>query len=257
MTVFPEGWDSEARLTGRWVERRPRRPEVAARLRTETRLLPWLAPRLPLTVPVPEPVPGEPHAVRHLLVPGTPLDGPTAADGRRLGDFLRALHTADTATAVRHGVPDADAVRAERTAETGDFRTRVLPLLPAALRGPAAELLDAVPPLPADTLVHGDLGPEHLLADGGHLTGVIDFGDAHIGDPAVDLAWALHTAPGAFADGLAARYPLTPRLRARALLWHRLGPWYEVTHGLDTGDEDTVASGLAGVRDRLGPPVPR
>lgn len=48
------GWDSRARIVdGRWLERRPRRPEVETRLMQETRLLPWLAPQLPARVPVP------------------------------------------------------------------------------------------------------------------------------------------------------------------------------------------------------------
>jgi aminoglycoside phosphotransferase (APT) family kinase protein len=35
-------------------------------------------------------------------------------------------------------------------------------------------------------LIHGDLGAEHVLVDGDRITGVIDWGDAAIGDPAVD-----------------------------------------------------------------------
>ncbi|ANW22126.1 phosphotransferase [Streptomyces clavuligerus] len=263
MTVFPDGWDSEARLVdGRWVERRPRRPEVAARLLAETRLMPWLAPRLPLAVPVPRVLTHDPLAVRHALVPGAPLEHPTPRDGRLLGRFLRALHTVDAADAVRHGALPAGAARAERAEEGADFRRRVLPLLPPERHRSAAALLDAVRALPAAALVHGDLGPEHLLAEEapptGPLTGVIDFGDAHVGDPAIDLAWALYGAGRAVADAVAETYPVTRELRARALLWHRLGPWYEVTHGLDTGDAGTVASGLAGVCDRLGagPPPP-
>ncbi|MFC6847283.1 phosphotransferase [Streptomyces caelestis] len=61
-------------------------------------------------------------------------------------------------------------------------------------------MLKAVGTLPAEALVHGDLGPGHLLAQDGALTGVIDFGDAHIGDPAVDLAWALNGTSPAFAE---------------------------------------------------------
>ncbi|MEU3378348.1 phosphotransferase [Streptomyces caelestis] len=38
------------------------------------------------------------------------------------------------------------------------------------------------------------------MAQDGALTGVIDFGDAHIGDPAVDLAWALNGTSPAFAE---------------------------------------------------------
>ncbi|RLV04389.1 aminoglycoside phosphotransferase [Streptomyces griseocarneus] len=248
---FPEGWDSAARLVdGRWVERSPRRPEVARQLRTETRLMPWLGPQLPLPVPMPRVVADEPLVVRHALVPGEPLTEPDATHGRRLGLFLHALHAVDATEAERREAPSPREVLDERAALTEDFRARVVPLLPADRRESAHALLDAVGSLPARALVHGDLGPEHVLVRGDGLSGVIDFGDAHIGDPAIDLAWALHGTPPAFADALADAYGVTPELRGRALLWHRLGPWYEVTHGLDTGDRATVRSGLAGVLAR-------
>ncbi|MEV0052884.1 phosphotransferase, partial [Saccharopolyspora shandongensis] len=99
------GWDSAATLVeGRWIERRPRRPEVADRLRMETELMPWLAPQLPLDVPEPHIVSMEPLVVRHELVVGEPLSEPTAEHGRQLGAFLRALHAVDPAVAVRHGL---------------------------------------------------------------------------------------------------------------------------------------------------------
>jgi hypothetical protein len=46
-------------------------------------------------------------------------------------------------------------------------------------------------------------------------------------------------------------YGVDGALRERALFHHRLGPWYEVVHGLDTGEERFVRSGLEGVRARL------
>jgi aminoglycoside phosphotransferase (APT) family kinase protein len=43
----------------------------------------------------------------------------------------------------------------------------------------------------ASHLVHGDFYVRHLLVDEEHrLAGVIDWGDVHIGDPAIDLAAA-------------------------------------------------------------------
>ncbi len=213
--------------------------------------MPWLAPQLPLPVPVPAVVADDPLVVRHVVVPGEPLTAPLVAHGRRLGAFLRALHAADAAEAVRRGAPSVEWTRRERADMVREFTSRVVPLLPAERHRPASALLAKVAALPAHTLVHGDLGPEHVLARDGRLTGVIDFGDAHIGDPAIDLAWALHATPPAFADALASNYPITPQLCQRALLWHQLGPWHEVTHGLDLDDRDTVRSGLDGVLARL------
>ncbi|MCM2578903.1 phosphotransferase family protein [Streptomyces meridianus] len=250
--AFSGGWDSEARLVdGRWVERRPRRPEVAERLLTETRLMPWLAPRLPLPVPVPHLLSDEPLVVRHELIPGEPLEGLDAPQGKALGGFLRRLHAVHAADATREGAPAPLRVLDERASLVADFRIRVLPLLPRELHRAGVALLDSVVRLPADALVHGDLGPAHVLGRNGELTGVIDFCDAHIGDAAIDLAWALHGTPPAFADALAEAYGVTPEIRRRALLWHRLGPWHEVLHGYRTGQDAFIRSGLEGSRVRL------
>ncbi|GAA4543939.1 phosphotransferase family protein [Amycolatopsis samaneae] len=249
---FSGGWDSAATLVdGRWVERRPRRPEVAGQLRTEVRLMPWLAPRLPLPVPVPHLVSDEPLVIRHELVPGEPLERPDAEAGRRLGLFLRALHDCPVDEAIRHGLPTAREAAVQHLATLDRFHAEVVPMLPAGLRPAAVSLLDAMRNPPGDTVVHGDLGPEHVLGDEGGITGVIDFGDTHAGDAAIDLAWTTYGTPKEFATALTAAYGITDALRERASRWHRLGPWHEVTHGLDTEDPDTVRDGLDGVVTRL------
>lgn len=249
-----DGWDSVAVLVdGRWIERRPRRPEVAAQLRRETRLMPWLAPRLPLAVPVPSVVLENPLVVRHVLVRGRPIAMPGAEHGRAVGAFLHALHGSPPVAAVEHGLPSSAEVIGDRVVEIDRFRTEVVPIVPAVHRDSARAILDAVEAFPADTVVHGDLGPEHVLVEDDAVSGVIDFGDAHLGDAAIDLAWALFGSSPAFAESVAASYGVTPALRARALIWHRLGPWYEVTHGFDIGDDAVVRNGVAGLIDRLDP----
>jgi aminoglycoside phosphotransferase (APT) family kinase protein len=51
-------------------------------------------------------------------------------------------------------------------------------------------LQDLRPPI-TSTIVHGDFYVRHLLVDERHnLAGVIDWGDIHCGDPAIDLAIA-------------------------------------------------------------------
>jgi aminoglycoside phosphotransferase (APT) family kinase protein len=92
-------------------------------------------------------------------------------------------------------------------------------------------------------LVHCDLGPSHLLCRDGRLVGVIDWADAKIGDPAVDYAWLVNVP---FLD-----WDVDDELRRRALIYHRLGPWFEVEFGLRTAQPAFVAGGLAGVRSRL------
>ncbi len=253
-----QGWDSVTTLVeGRWVDRVPRRPQVAERLLAETRLLPRLTARLDpeLGIRVPEPVvlEADPLRVRHPVVPGRPSEPAalSAVDGARLGAFLRALHRTPPDVYADTGVPDADTALASLAETLADMRSRVLPLLPAG-RGPAAEGLLAAAGAPYDPcLVHGDLGPEHLLADDSGLTGVIDWSDAVVGDPAVDLAWPLHGTPSPFADAVAAAYGANEELVRGAHRWHRLGPWWEVLAGLDHLGPSVVESGLAGVLARL------
>lgn len=240
MTYLGQGWDSTATLVdGRWVDRRPRRPGIEAQLLRETVVMPWLAPRLPLPVPVPFVSSTSPFVVRHEIVPGAELTTLNAAQGRQLGEFLLALHAVPVSEAARLGVTPTP-LPVER------FRAEVLPLVPEG-----AGLLAALDGLPADTVVHGDIGPEHVLGSAGVLTGVIDFGDLHIGDPAADLAWVLHSAPMEFAEAVAVTYGVTDELRERALVWHSLGPWDEVLYGNDMGDPELAVSGLEGVRARI------
>ena len=250
---FDDGWDNRAVLVdGRWVDRTPRFPDREPQLRREALLLPWLAPLLPLPVPVPRVTAESPLTVRHAYLPGARCPGTSAAQGRAVGAFLRALHAVDPAEAVEHGARDASASHAEVLATLDRMRDDVLPLLPARLRGAGTALLDRAATPPTDArLVHGDLGPEHLRVTGEQVTGVIDWGDSGVGDPAIDLAWTAYGAQPAFADAVVSAYDAAPALLDRGRDLHLLGPWHEVLFGLGSGGPAYVESGLAGVVDRL------
>ena len=169
-----------------------------------------------------------------------------------VGLFLRALHAVDPDEAVRQGARDAAASYAEAQGVRDRMSAEVLPLLPSHLRGDGVALLArmAVPP-PDARVIHGDLGPAHIRVVGDEVTGVIDWGDCCIGDPALDLAWTRYGAGPAFAAALDAAYSPTEALLARGIDWHLLGPWHEVLYGLDIADPSYVESGLAGVVTRL------
>jgi aminoglycoside phosphotransferase (APT) family kinase protein len=125
----------------------------------EARLLEAIAPHLPL--PVPEPVIVAEGVVIQRRIPGRPLLERPRAERARFGPRLLEF------AAVVHGL-DVDA--------------------PVDDTPPAEWVCDRPAPPPAERLVfiHGDLGAEHVFADGDHLTGVIDWGDAAIGDPGID-----------------------------------------------------------------------
>lgn len=85
-----------------------------------------------------------------------------------------------------------------------------------------AEIFEAaqwLPPPEATALVHGDLHFRHLLLTGRQqLSGIIDCGDLHLGDPAVDLHLYWSLLPSAGREAFLAEYsPVSPDslLRAR------------------------------------------
>ncbi len=244
--AFDDGWDAEARLVdGRWVERRPRRPEREEPLRREARLLPWLAPQLPVAVPRPAIVGEDPLVVRHELIAGEPWDGHGVGIARAVADAVRSLHRVSATDARRVGVPDLTPDWFDDCADV------VLPLVDETLRRRGGWLLDRLAAYPRSSVVHADLGPAHLLVRDGHLAGIIDWSDCGIGDPALDLAWLLHGAPAATADVVARAYGVKRGLRARVLDWHALAPWHQVLHGLHRDDEPEWRDGLAEVEERL------
>jgi aminoglycoside phosphotransferase (APT) family kinase protein len=242
-----EGWDSLVlELDGEWIVRVPRRDEVRRSMRDEVRLLRALAPVLPVPVPRVEVVEDEAEvffvAYRKLL--GRPLEEAPASLAAELASFLAALHGFPRE---RAGVPPQQEL-------TEAFAREVLPLLGAGERRRAEAMFEHRLSTTDIVLLHGDLGPSHILSDGVQVTGVIDWSDACLGDPALDFAWLLHGTNEEFATRLLDAYGeergSDPDLRARALFYHRLGPWHEVLFGLKHGRTEFVESGLEGVRSR-------
>ncbi len=271
LVTVEQGWDSViVEVNDDWIIRIPRRAQVAESLRREIALLPELAPRLPTPVPRFEIVGGDDpvELVGYRKLRGSPLDVALAegadprALARQVGAFLAALHRFDLARAEQLGLPATDG-RAW-LARYGEFREwaerRAFPLLAPPERRRARALFEdffarARTGFPI-SVVHADLGPEHVLCSGDAVSGVIDWGDVRIGDPALDFAWLLHGVSEAFADALLAAYAeagvvVDPELRGRALFYHRLGPWYELHYGLEFDHSEFVETGLAGVRSRL------
>jgi aminoglycoside phosphotransferase (APT) family kinase protein len=247
------GWDVRARLVDQqWVERRPRRREIRGRLLSEVSLLTWLAPQLPLEVPRPAVFVEDPLTVRHRLVPGDPCPGVARTQGEQLGAFLAALHSVGVVAAVDHGALAAHEAARDRQRHRNDFAQHVVPRLPAELRREALRLLvRASQATYTPCLTHADIGPDHVRVVDGRITGVIDWIDACVGDPALDLAWALHGASATFAAGVRAAYPVTDEIAERARDCHLLGPWYEVLFGVQEDLPQHVASGLEGAVARL------
>jgi aminoglycoside phosphotransferase (APT) family kinase protein len=248
VAVNEDGWDSVVvEVDGLWIVRVARSEEVGRVYRTEQRLLAALAPTL--SVAVPDFTRVGPTFCVYRKLPGARLDAHGAGPelGESVGGFLRALHAFPVERAAALGVGEAwEADGVDR------LEAAVLPLLAPDERRRGELLVDALHDLRFEpTLVHADLGPEHILCSGGRVTGVLDWSDTGVGDPALDLGWLLLHASQPFADALASVYGVDEELAARAEVYERLFAWHEVAYGLRIGRPEWVESGLAGVRRRL------
>lgn len=197
VTRVGEGWDNVVyAVDGDLLVRVSKEPDPDGRaeaVRREAGLLTAVAGLSPL--PVPEPLFVEPGigALAYLRLPGrSPRERPVPEPARlapALGAFLSSLHRAPVAD-MRRWAPLDDQSPAERLRDAElDYR-EVADRLPASARGPIEDFLARTPPEGPRALVfcHNDLGAEHILVDaGGAITGVIDWTDAAIADPAYDL----------------------------------------------------------------------
>lgn len=201
------------------------------------------------TLPIPEPVLVRPEhglLVYHLL-PGGPLlarsdrDGYTAA----LGVFLARLHTAPVERMGELAGVD-DTPPTEWLDEARDLAEQ----LPDDVRELVAGFLTADPPEPADELVftHNDLGAEHILVDGAAITGIIDWSDCAVADPAADLGRLARDL------GMPALDALLPELddqtRHRSLFYARCTALEDLAFGLDSG-RDSYARNARRALSRL------
>ncbi len=232
VTLLPAGWDNHVFLVNdEWVFRFPRR-EIAVRfLAYEQECLPALAAHLPLPVPVPamlgSATAGFPRAFfGYRVLAGTTAcradltPAQRAACAQPLGDFLRSLHALSPSIEL----PPGFIHRADVRRRAGPMRERVLALSGEpgldvdALVAVIDEAAAATPWDGRAVPCHGDLYARHVLVDEGlRPCGIIDWGDVHGGDRAVDLGVAWSFLPAAARQEFRAAYgPLDADTWARA-----------------------------------------
>jgi aminoglycoside 2''-phosphotransferase len=269
-----EGWDSIAvELNDQYIFRFPKRPDVEPQYQKEALLLAELADRVPAPVPRLEFIwPGGAaypmRFVGYRKLAGDPLEparfAPTqlALLADRIAAFLSALHGFPADRAARLMVPGGDAAEWRQRYDElyAEVRERVLPLLDARSRSRAAGLWerflgegDLFRFRPA--LIHNDLSANHILCQPGRaaLSGVIDWGDAAIGDPAIDFVGLLADCGTAFAERVLAAYQgqVDATFRRRMQFYLRAVPFHEILFGAATGIEEHVRRGVADLRAAL------
>jgi aminoglycoside phosphotransferase (APT) family kinase protein len=234
---FAEGWDNAVWLANeRWAFRFPQREISVPGLLHELAVLPEVAGRLPLPVPNPvfvgEPTDGYlwPFFGSELLPGREACDAELDADGRlavalRVAEFARRLHALEPPVQLPGDVNR----RADTTKRVPHARTQLAEVerlglwrVPRRVHRLLDEAEQRLPPPEPPVLVHGDLHFRHVLVDdGGAASGIIDWGDVCLADPAIDLqlVWSFLEPEqrGAFLDAYGRPVSEAQLVRARVL----------------------------------------
>ena len=247
----------------RWIVRSPRTAAAGARLEAEGRLLTALAGWLPFAVPAVEgsaALPEGGRAVVHRTLAGAPIDlgGLQPADPlvTGVGRALAALHDVPERLVEDVGLPvyTADEYRLRRLAEvdraagSGHVPAPLLTRWEQALEEAGAWRF--VP-----CVVHGDLAAENVLVDDGQVTGVLEWAETRIADPADDFGWLASActpqtlAAIVVAYGGARRTEPDQDLSRRARLAAELAVARWLLHGVSTDDAAIVDDAVGMLAD--------
>ena len=208
-------------------------------------------------LPVPEPIFADVEAgvLAYFKLPGVSLVDHAVAEPARLapdlGKFLGRLHRAPVQEMEKLVGRDIDPLTTWRQEAERDYR-EIAEQLPSAARHLVEDFLDRTPPAEKRVVAfcHNDFGAEHVLVDVGAntVTGIIDWTDAAIADPAYDLALIYRDLGPEVFELTLAHYEgcFDDADRERAVFYARCSLIEDVTYGLSTpGAGRYLEAGLA------------
>lgn len=262
-----EGCDSTAfDVNGELVFRFPKRSEVERQLFIETDILPLLAEHSPVPIPafsfhgVPSPLFPR-RFVGYPRLAGVPAIGLNLTQSQFLqlapvlGGFLSFLHSFPVSTAAQVGVPEypaealIDDARVEALSDLHVVRHVGLDTSEEELRALLETRVDAsVSP----TLVHRDLAAEHILLDPPtrQVTGIIDWSEISVSDPAIDFAGMFCWGGLDFANAVLCHYhgESNAGLLHRARFFAARKGIGDIVFGLEMHRQEYIDSGVRALR---------
>lgn len=263
--IHSEGWDSVAvAVNGELIFRFPKRRDVEPQYQIERRLLPALAGALPLPIPDvaffwPGGAANPSIFMGHHLIDGIQLTAEhltperTAAIAQQIGQFLSTLHRFPSKQSSKLGLPVGDEAdwRQRYQNQFEQIHACVLPLLDEVAQARITHDWQAFLNNEMHfqvALIHQDLAGEHILyaPARGTITGIIDWGDVAIGDPAIDFTGLLAAYGEDFTERVLAQYQceVDTSFRDRMRFYCGITPLNTVLFGLSTAQEDYVQEGL-------------
>jgi len=198
---------------------------------------------------------GQTIAGLHRFIPGAALAGAALPRGAvrqtlagDIGRFLSRLHAVPVAVARKAGVREADLGTAIYPALVEQAAPHLGAATLAWLRAETAAFLAAGGSATAPRVpIHADISGRHLLVSAeGRLTGVIDFADILIADPALDFAGVLNDLTWRDLERVWAHYegPLDADLERRVRYYIAVAPLFQVVYGADGVGPQERAQGV-------------
>ncbi len=179
---------------------------------------------------------------------------------RDIASLLTGLRAIPVAEARFWGVVDDD----PRPGYAEDWelaRLQLYPLVEPSVRDYIERLFDAYLADEAlldyePALLHADLAPDHIRysPEAGRITGVIDWGDASIGDPDYDLSYLYRAGGARFVEEVVRHGPRRDRAKLERKLRFFAGhdTIDTLLNGLERGDDPLVTAGLARLKADAG-----
>lgn len=266
LRFIKEGWDNYVLLAEeRTIFRFPRFQDDWDKLQNEASLLNRISEDLPLKVPDAkfENLPTDHNYLRfshYPVIPGKALrygslkftdQESLAVD---LSNFLKVLHSLDTDRLYGLNVRRMDRKNTERRYSEilKDFDQNIFPLLDALsvarLESGFSDFFSGLDTMPDPVLIHGDIGQGNVLYDrySSRITGIIDWEDSLIADPAFDLAGVLEYFHDNFFRRVLSAYMNTTDkgFLQRVRFYSQISGYYAFVYGRMMGNPDMEAAGL-------------
>ena len=251
-------------VDGRLIMRFPRYEQGIEQMRREVAFLRGI--RGQTTLPVPDPIYADLESdtlgelfMGYALLPGEPLlrtavfaqtdDAVLDRWAEQLAGFLQELHAIPPGDTGEEW-PTVDQ-RAEWELMYNEIRHHLFPKMRPAARQEVTDHFAAYLDDPAlhdfqPAPRHGDFGSGNILyeAQTMNISGIIDFGFAAVGDPAIDIAAVSTLGDGLFGR-FAATYPAVESMLPRARFYRGTYALQEALHGFKSGDREAYEAGMA------------
>jgi aminoglycoside 2''-phosphotransferase len=248
------------------VFRFPKYVEGIKKLKKETEVLEQIKGKLSLSIPYPRYKSMETNEVGKVFngyqrIEGTPLWPDMMKNiyneeriASQLVQFLTELHS-QPVDSLGNEKKCAEDIRNSIVDLYGKFKDKLFPYMNEASKAEIDYNFDTFLAnkelLSFNTvLIHGDFGASNILWDSKReeITGIIDFGETEIGDPAYDFAGLLSSYGQPFVKRCLSMYPDGEKIFERMTFYKSTFALQEALHGVENNDREAFESGMRGYR---------